>query len=669
VRRKLEKKCPGRTFAGTEVQQDFQVLLASRQKRAWKKEVPSREGYSDGFITAKIKEISGFINPQDPCVVAVPIAEATGKVIPMRFVLTWKECRHEDTNEIYFKPKARLVVIGCQDPEKATVDVSSSTPARELLKVLLHTFVQRQEIPQKWDAGQAHLHSGRMRPYTRKVFLRPPAEANVPAGYCWRALRAVYGLGDAPAEWAVEAFERFMAKKFTQAGSDSCLFVLHRTIPKVIREADLPALADADPPDNTGPETYCGALTIHGDDLLWAGNSLMHFMMDSLRAELNITSREVPPFTILGVDCAISRKGNAPWGIRLSQKRYALTIARLVVSRARGRDLDVAATEEELELFRAAVGCLTWLAANTRPDLAFYSSSLASRIASLTVRHLKVADKAVRQAHDHAGVEVYLQHLNCKESLLPTLVAFGDSSLAGEPETDCDGSDNEGDTGTQQGLIICACPDVSSIERLGDKFLPLNPLYWRSAKCPRSVISTFGAEIIILHDALDRGIGIAQHFDDLCGWIPLPLIPPVPVLYGLTDGDSGVSHLMGNRVAGTERRLRGFASSIRNSLRFREVQEVAHLPGVIQMADDFTKNTGSPQLLEMLTLGGTTLQHEKAWVRIKRPPELSSRYFERAFLRLQLAGTLRGEYLSKKLSILPLPPKTRAPGKPKAPVC
>jgi hypothetical protein len=60
--------------------------------------------------------------------------------------------------------------------------------------------------------------------------------------------------------------------------------------------------------------------------------------------------------------------------------------------------------------------------------------------------------------------------MNCKESLLPTLVAFGDSSLAGEPETDCDGSDNEGDTGTQQGLIICACPDVSSIERLGDKF-------------------------------------------------------------------------------------------------------------------------------------------------------------------------------------------------------
>ena len=125
---------------------------------------------------------------------------------------------------------------------------------------------------------------------------------------------------------------------------------------------------------------------------------------------------------------------------------------------------------------------------------------------------------------------------------------------------------------------------------------------------------------------------------------------------------------MGNRVAGTERRLRGFASSIRNSLRFREVQEVAHLPGVIQMADDFTKNTGSPQLLEMLTLGGTTLQHEKAWVRIKRPPDLSSRYFERAFLKQRLEGTLRGAYLSRKLSIVPLPPKTRSPGKPKAPV-
>ena len=42
--------------------------------------------------------------------------------------------------------------------------------------------------------------------------------------------------------------------------------------------------------------------------------------------------------------------------------------------------------------------------------------------------------------------------------------------------------------------------------------------------------------------------------------------------------------------------------------------------------------------------------------------------FEREFLKLQLAGTRRGEYLSRNLSIVPLPPKTRSPGKPKAPV-
>jgi len=234
------------------------------------------------------------------------------------------------------------------------------------------------------------------------------------------------------------------------------------------------------------------------------------------------------------------------------------------------------------------------------------------------------------------------------------------------PESDCDDSEPEDDTGTQQGLIVCACRDVSSIERLGDGFLVLNPLYWRSAKCPRAVVSTFGAEIIILQEAVDRGIGIAQNFDDLCGWTPLPLIPPASVIYALTDGDSGVSHLIGNRVAGAERRLRGFASSLRNSLRFRECQEIAHLPGAIMLADDLTKPTGSPLVLDLLHNGGVRLQHEKAWARIKRAPELSSRHFARAFAQHSLEGTLRGKYLQAKLDIVPLPPVHRPPGQPKA---
>jgi len=390
----------------------------------------------------------------------------------------------------------------------------------------------------------------------------------------------------------------------------------------------------------------------------------MFFVMDSLKAPLNITSMEVPPFTILGVDCALSRLPNTKWFLRLSQQRYALAIVRLVVTRLRSKDLDALATEEEVELFRIAVGCLTWLAGNTRPDLSYYASTLASRISKLSVRYLKVADKAVLQAHKHSDVELKLYFLGQKHPLIPTLVAFGDSSLAGECESENDDSEPEDDTATQQGLIICACREISKIEDLGKGFLQLNFLFYRSCKCPRSVVSTFGAEIIALHETVDRGIGIAQNYDDMLGWSPLPKIPPVPLLFALTDGDSGVSHLIGNRITGEERRLRGFASSLRCSLRYRELQELAHLPGAIQLADDLTKPTGSPQILDALTQGGVTLSHEKAWLRIRRASGLPSRHFEVEFARRSLDGTPRGAFLLEKLALAPLPPVQRSPGKP-----
>ena len=84
------------------------------------------------------------------------------------------------------------------------------------------------------------------------------------------------------------------------------------------------------------------------------------------------------------------------------------------------------------------------------------------------------------------------------------------------------------------------------------------------------------------------------------------------------------------------------------------------------IADDLTKPTGSPLVLDVLKNGGCRLEHEKAWARIKRAPELDSRYFLAAFVKHQLTDTQRGQHLMTKLSIAPLPPKTRAPGKPKA---
>ena len=96
-----------------------------------------------------------------------------------------------------------------------------------------------------------------------------------------------------------------------------------------------------------------------------------------------------------------------------------------------------------------------------------------------------------------------------------------------------------------------------------------------STKCPRKVVGSFGAEAISLTAGLDRGIGIAFLADELVGWSPLPLVPSVTPVIGLTDGESVITYLLGNKSTGLERRLLGYLAWNRCVLRSREVVAVA----------------------------------------------------------------------------------------------
>lgn len=319
------------------------------------------------------------------------------------------------------------------------------------------------------------------------------------------------------------------------------------------------------------------------------------------------------------------------------------------------------ATEKEIETFRMAVGSLLWLAGNTRPDLSYFASSLASRISTLCVRNLGTADKAIRQAHQHADTVLIVKKLKQTNSMVPTVLCFGDSSLLGERD-----EDEDADTQTQQGVVIVSCDEITYIEELKIGFINMNLLYWRSAHAARVVVSTFGSESLALVEALVKGISCCQAFDDLLGWGPLPLIPPATRMYRMTDGDSCVSHLCGNKVSGAERRLRGFTAWSRNCVKWREVMEISHLPGAIMVADDVTKNTGGPLILDLMQRGGCHVSHEKAWVRIKRSQDVNVSQFETPIQKYGLAGSKRAEWLWKwKLEILPGAPMVRIPGKPK----
>ena len=82
--------------------------------------------------------------------------------------------------------------------------------------------------------------------------------------------------------------------------------------------------------------------------------------------------------------------------VSLDQISYANSLSEVPVEK--NREKDEKCSDKEVTLFRAVVGCLLWLAVNTRPDLCFMASFLASCVADLRVRHLLQANKVVHLA-------------------------------------------------------------------------------------------------------------------------------------------------------------------------------------------------------------------------------------------------------------------------------
>ena len=116
----------------------------------------------------------------------------------MRFVLTWK--KNEDGTT---KGKARLVVLGFQDPHLGTEQTSAPTLNKRSKQLLLQIAVQNNWKLKKGDVTAAFLQGRSLQKC--KYALAPPELAEAmglpPGERVIRLLKSVYGLTTAPLEW------------------------------------------------------------------------------------------------------------------------------------------------------------------------------------------------------------------------------------------------------------------------------------------------------------------------------------------------------------------------------------------------------------------------------------------------------------------------------------
>jgi hypothetical protein len=91
-----------------------------------------------------------------------------------------------------------LVARGFQDMGTEDLMTSSPTAAKVSWRMIISACVARNWLPRTVDIKTAFLQG---KAIGRPVFLKPPAEAMVPGDGCWKLVKSVYGLGDAPRLW------------------------------------------------------------------------------------------------------------------------------------------------------------------------------------------------------------------------------------------------------------------------------------------------------------------------------------------------------------------------------------------------------------------------------------------------------------------------------------
>ena len=447
-------------------QMAFAVSAAKRQRSEVKLATltPSQQ---EEFRVAKSKEVQSWLDTgtvQRILRNKLPL----DSILRCRWILSWKlldgtqDAHVDPKNPKTRKAKARLVILGYEDPQIDSIPRDSPTLGRDARALLLQLIASCKWDVMSFDVRTAFLR-GRAQE-SRILGLEPPEELrqrmNLKPDECCQLLKGAYGLVDAPYLWYQELRGALERLGFKVSPFDACLFVLPS-------QTDVPH----------------GALGIHVDDGIGGGDPVFQKAIQELERQFPFGSKLYKDFKFTGL--RIRQKPD--YSIVVDQTEYVQNIEPINVDRHRRPQRTAEVTERERHLLRGVIGSLQYAAVNTRPDLSSHLSHLQSTVNNKAcVQDLLDANHLLHDAKLNAATSVKIQAIP-----IPNLrfLVFSDASFA-----------SESNPSSQKGELIMA----ASKEILDQQQSQVNPLAWSSKKIQRTVNSTLAAETMALSGALDH---------------------------------------------------------------------------------------------------------------------------------------------------------------------
>ena len=384
------------------------------------------------------------------------------RIIGSRWVLTWKTSADPDNKAVV--PKARLVLVGYQDPDLGKIATDSPTLRKESKHLILSLCAAHGWTLWGADIKTAFLSGDAS---CRNIHFRPPPEIREQMGLAqddlFRLEKAAYGLAEAPRAWFLRLTRELKQVGLSVSALDPCVFMLR---------------------DQKG--TLVGICGVHVDDLIGGGSLAMDACLQKLRSRLPFGEFRTKTVKYTGAEI----RQNEDKTIELSQEDY---IDKMEFVTVPGKASDPL---PDPKVMRACCGQLAWVAGNSRPDQAFLSSYLQGIQDAAQCRHLTLYNKALREMKN--------RRVTLKFPCVPTsqwrLLAITDAGW---------GTRENGES--QGGLILCLCESKVLKQQRGQCWV----IEWVSKKLRRIVRSSTAAETLAAQNGLDC-IEFAQAFLQEC---------------------------------------------------------------------------------------------------------------------------------------------------------
>lgn len=544
------------------------------------------------FKVAKMTEVNSWIQEQ-ACRGARQFVPKN-RCMRMRWILTVK-----DTG----KKKARIVLLGFEDPDITTLTRASPTMTRRTRQLMLtYCTIQRWKML-KGDIRSAFLQ-GMASEEQREIFAYPLPELadalGISRDHPVQILKAAYGLVNAPAAWHTSVCEAMSAAGFEPLITEPCAWRL--------REWN----------EETQKMDVVGLVAAHVDDFLFCGDDESPKWQRAVSAvyhRFQWSPWELDEFA----HCGVKIRQNLQGDFTLDHAEFCVGLEQIQVASDR-RD-DEAATPEEQAQLRGLLGGAQWRCYQTAPQHAARLSMLQSEVSKPTVQTLRQANKLCREIYQNKHVSIRVGQLQVKHPSEVIFINWCDAALGNRP--------GGGSTG---GYLLAA----SSPVMLDGTRTNANPISWKSGKLSRVARSSLSAEIQSFSEAEEELMYTRLQWAEMLGEevpmknpeacvkkVPGVMVTDARSLYDIVmRGDKNTSGLgLKDKYSALE------ALSVIQRLQLCSTT-TRWVHSEAQLADALTKHVPSSALLRMLVDGAWNLVEDPSFKSSKRRRKEGINFFE-----------------------------------------